>query len=374
MADECRLCDVLVIGGGMAGVSAGARLAGEQRVVVLERETMPGQHSTGRSAAIFIRNYGSNVLRALNTASAGFFAEPTDVSDTTLLTQRGEMIIAEEDEIGHLEAYLAGSSGLERITARDAVERFPILREERIAAAVYEPDAQDIDVDRMLQGLLRLLRARGGELVTGAEALEITRKDGLWHVTTPAGRFAAPLVINAAGAWADRTAALAGVSTIGLRPLRRTAAILPAPAGLEPAGWPLCVSASERWYAKPEAGKILVSPADEDEVEPHDAWPDDMVLAEGLHRFEQSVTMEVTRVEHSWAGLRSFVADRNPVVGFAPGADGFFWLAGQGGYGIQAAPALAALASALCLGHDPELSPDVVAALSPDRASITKGN
>lgn len=374
MADECRLCDVLVIGGGMAGISVGARLAAERRVVVLERETMPGQHSTGRSAAIFIRNYGSNVLRALNAASAGFLAEPENVSDTSLLTQRGEMIIAEKDELAHLEAYLDGSSGLERISARDAVERFPILREERIAAAVYEHDAQDIDVDRMLQGLLRLLRARGGDLVTGAEVLGIAREDGVWTVSTPAGRFAAPLLINAAGAWADKTAELAGVARIGLRPLRRSAAILPAPAGLEPAEWPLCVSASERWYAKPEAGKILVSPADEDEVEPHDAWADDMVLAEGLHRFEQSVTMEVTRVEHSWAGLRSFVADRNPVVGFAPGAEGFFWLAGQGGYGIQAAPALAELASALCLGHDPNLPPEVVAALSPGRASIIKGN
>lgn len=368
-----RTCDILVIGGGMAGISAAALLAREARVIVLEMEPVPGHHSTGRSAAIFIRNYGSNVLRALNAASAGFFSEPVDVASESLLTERGELIIADEDEREALARYLDGSSGLERISPDEAVARVPILRRERIVEAVYEPDAQDIDVDRMFQGLQRLLKARGGEIVTGAGVTGIARRDGIWEAETPAGRFQAPTIINAAGAWADRVAALAGVAQVGLRPLRRSAALLPAPEGYDLRGWPLVVSASERWYLKPEAGKLMVSPADEDEVEPQDAWPDDMVVAEGLYRFEQAVTIPVTRVEHSWAGLRSFVADRNPVAGFAPGADGFFWLAGQGGYGIQAAPALARLATALCLGHEPDLPPDVVAALSPARASLATG-
>ncbi|MHC5653194.1 NAD(P)/FAD-dependent oxidoreductase [Stappia sp. ICDLI1TA098] len=368
-----RTCDILVIGGGMAGISAAALLAREARVIVLEMEPVPGHHSTGRSAAIFIRNYGSNVLRALNAASAGFFSEPVDVASESLLTERGELMIADEDEREALARYLDGSSGLERISPDEAVARVPILRRERIVEAVYEPDAQDIDVDRMFQGLQRLLKARGGEIVTGAGVTGIARRDGIWEAETPAGRFQAPTIINAAGAWADRVAALAGVAQVGLRPLRRSAALLPAPEGYDLRGWPLVVSASERWYLKPEAGKLMVSPADEDEVEPQDAWPDDMVVAEGLYRFEQAVTIPVTRVEHSWAGLRSFVADRNPVAGFAPGADGFFWLAGQGGYGIQAAPALARLATALCLGHEPDLPPDVVAALSPARASLATG-
>ncbi|WP_417774436.1 NAD(P)/FAD-dependent oxidoreductase [Stappia sp.] len=368
-----RTCDILVIGGGMAGISAAALLAREARVIVLEMEPVPGHHSTGRSAAIFIRNYGSNVLRALNAASAGFFSEPVDVASESLLTERGELMIADEDEREALARYLDGSSGLERISPDEAVARVPILRRERIVEAVYEPDAQDIDVDRMFQGLQRLLKARGGEIVTGAGVTGIARRDGIWEAETPAGRFQAPTIINAAGAWADRVAALAGVAQVGLRPLRRSAALLPAPEGYDLRGWPLVVSASERWYLKPEAGKLMVSPADEDEVEPQDAWPDDMVVAEGLYRFEQAVTIPVTRVEHSWAGLRSFVADRNPVAGFAPGADGFLWLAGQGGYGIQAAPALARLATALCLGHEPDLPPDVVAALSPARASLATG-
>jgi D-arginine dehydrogenase len=305
-----RTCDILVIGGGMAGISAAALLAREARVIVLEMEPVPGHHSTGRSAAIFIRNYGSNVLRALNAASAGFFSEPVDVASESLLTERGELMIADEDEREALARYLDGSSGLERISPDEAVARVPILRRERIVEAVYEPDAQDIDVDRMFQGLQRLLKARGGEIVTGAGVTGIARRDGIWEAETPAGRFQAPTIINAAGAWADRVAALAGVAQVGLRPLRRSAALLPAPEGYDLRGWPLVVSASERWYLKPEAGKLMVSPADEDEVEPQDAWPDDMVVAEGLYRFEQAVTIPVTRVEHSWAGLRSFVGAR----------------------------------------------------------------
>ena len=177
----------------------------------------------------------------------------------------------------------------------------------------------------------------------------------------------APTDINAAGGWADQMAALAQVAKVGLRPLRRSAALLPAPAEHDVSRWPLFASASERWYAKPEAGLLMVSPADEDPVEPHDVWADDMVLAEGLDRFEQAVTMPVTRVLKSWAGMRSFVVDRNPVVGFAPGSDGFFWLAGQGGYGIQAAPALARLAADLCLGRATSLPEATIAALAPGR-------
>jgi D-arginine dehydrogenase len=363
--------DVLVIGGGMAGVGAAARLAGEAEVILLEAEDAIGRHSTGRSAAIFLRNYGNATLRALNAASESVFREPEGISDSSLLSRRGEMLVASEEELPDLEAYMRGAEGMERLTPEEALELMPILRPEAIAAAAIERDASDIDVDRMLQGFARLLRREGGRIVTEAGARGITRQNGLWRVETLAGIFEAPLLVNAAGAWADEVAALAGLTRLGLQPLRRSAAILPLPEEIDISAWPLFASAAERWYAKPEAGKLMVSPADEDPVEPHDAWADDMVLAEGLYRYESAVTLPVTRVERSWAGLRTFAPDRTPVVGFSGEAEGFFWLAGQGGYGIQTAPALSQLTADLCLGRASTLEAEVLAALSPLRFSKT---
>ncbi|MEQ8306096.1 MAG: FAD-binding oxidoreductase [Hoeflea sp.] len=365
--------DILVIGGGIAGISAAARLARDARVTVLESEPMIGHHSSGRSAAIFIRNYGNATLRALNAASAPFLAEPEGVSETSLLSPRGEMLVATEADLSSLDAYLDGSEGLERLSARQARDLVPILREEAIAAAAIEWDAQDIDVDRMLQGFARQLRGSGGSIVTGAPVQSISHKDGVWTVSTPAGTHSAPLIVNAAGGWADSVAAMAGVGPLGLMPLRRSAVLLPAPDGHDISRWPLFASAGDEWYAKPEAGKLMISPADEDPVEPHDVWADDMVIAEGLHRYEQAVTVPVTRVEHSWAGMRTFAPDRTPVVGFASDAEDFFWLAGQGGYGMQTAPALSQLAADLCLGRLSPLPQTVIEALSPARATLNQG-
>lgn len=362
--------DILVIGGGIAGISAAARLAPDASVTVLEAEPMIGHHSSGRSAAIFIRNYGNATLRALNAASAPFLAEPEGVSDTSLLSPRGELLLATEDDLSKLNDYLDGSDGLERVSAAEALELVPILRQDAIAAAAIEWDAQDIDVDRMLQGFARKLRSHGGRIVTDAPVKLIARRDGVWRVVTAAEEFAAPVLINAAGGWADAVAKLAGVRPLGLTALRRSAVLIPAPGGHDINPWPLFANAGDQWYAKPEAGKLMVSPADEDPVEPHDVWADDMVIAEGLHRFEQAVTIPVTRVEHSWAGMRTFAPDRSPVVGFAPECEGFFWLAGQGGYGMQTAPALSQLAADLCLGRISPLDQSVVEALSPGRATL----
>ncbi|MCL4158407.1 UNVERIFIED_CONTAM: hypothetical protein GTU68_060300 [Idotea baltica] len=326
-----------------------------------------GRHSTGRSAAIYIRNYGNRTLRALNRASEPVLEAPHGISDSSLLTPRGEMLIAAEDELEAFDTYLKGAEGMEILSAEDAVALFPLLRRERIAAAAIERDARDIDVDRFLQGCARLARRNGATFVTEAPAERISRVADNWRVETPKGTFEAPVLINAAGAWADQIAGLAAVGKVGLVPMRRSAAIVPPPEGVDVTGWPLVASASESWYVKPDAGKLMVSPADEDPVEPHDVWADDMVLAEGLHRFEQAVTMPVTRVERNWAGLRSFVADRTPVVGFAPDAEGFFWLAGQGGYGVQTAPALSRLTADLCFSRPSELAADVVLALNPAR-------
>jgi len=362
--------DILVIGGGIAGISAAARMAPDARVTLLEQEETIGYHSTGRSAAVFVRNYGNDILRALNKASEPELEEPVGISDTSLLSSRGVLMIASKDEIPAVEAYLARAEGVEELSPQEAVQQIPILRQDRIERAVFERGARDIDVDRLLQGFAKLIRAHGGRLVNHAEAVRINRLDGKWLVETPAGKFEAPVLVNAAGAWADVVAKRAGVDRVGLQPMRRSFAVLSAPAGYDVDAWPLCVSASETWYFKPAAGKLMVSPADEDPVEPHDAWPDDMVLAEGLDRFEKATNMTVTRVERSWAGLRNFVADRTPVVGFASGAEGFFWLAGQGGYGVQTSPALANLAADLVLDRPPRLSLEVVAALDPSRAGL----
>jgi D-arginine dehydrogenase len=362
-----EVSDILVIGGGIAGIGAAARIAPDASVTVLETEDTIGRHASGRSAAVFIGNYGNATLRALNAASEPVFKEPEGIAEESLLSPRGAMMVASGDELPALDAYLDGSSGLERVSRDEAVSIVPILRRDKIVAAALEWGAQSIDADRLLQGFARILRRHGGKIVTEAKANSIARQDGVWRVRTPAGDFEAPVLVNAAGAWADKVARLAGVATVGLVPMRRSAAILPAPEGFAIDGWPVFGNIGESWYAKPEAGKLMVSPADEDPVEPHDAWADDMVLAEGLHRYEQAVTVPVSRVERNWAGLRSFVRDRSPVVGFAPDAEGFFWLAGQGGYGMQTSPALSALAADICADRTPALPADIVAALKPDR-------
>ncbi len=360
-------CSFLIIGGGIAGISAGSQLAEYGKTTLLEMEEVIGHHSTGRSAAVFIRNYGNSVIRALNAASEATLMDPQGICEGSVLSQRGLLMLAEEGKEEQLETFEEDAVGLEQCSIEDALKMVPVLNTEKFSSALYEPNAFDIDVDRLFQGYARLLRSRGGEIVVSAPATQIERVDGQWHVTTPKGEFCAPVLINAAGAWADQVAGLAGVAKIGLVPKRRTAAILPLPEGIDSADWPLFEGGGEPFYAKPEAGKLLVSPVDADAVEPHDAFVDDMVLAEGLHRFENAVNFPVTRVEHSWAGLRSFVDDRSPVVGFAPDTEGFFWLAGQGGYGIQTSPALSGLTADLCLGRPGELPEDIIAALSPNR-------
>ncbi len=362
------MSDIIVIGGGIAGVSAAAECArAGANVTVLESEPQIGYHATGRSAAIFIRNYGNATLRALNAVAEPVFEQPGEISDTPILSPRGELMVASEEELPVLDAYLDGAVGVERLTGQEAAEIVPILRPERIAGAMIERDARGIDVDRLLQGYARMLRGRGGRIVTGAQVQALRHEAGQWHVETAQGSFAAPTIVNAAGAWADEIAAMAGLPRLGLQPYRRSAAITPAPEGHDSEHWPIFGSIAETWYAKPEAGKLMVSPADEDPVEPHDAWPEDMVLAEGLHRFEQAVTHEVTRLEHSWAGLRTFAPDRTPVAGFDPRSTGFFWLAGQGGYGVQTAPALSQFSAALLTGGAPVLDAATRAALAPDR-------
>jgi len=359
--------DIIIIGGGMAGISAAAKLAPHASVTVLERETSLGYHSTSRSAAIFIRNYGNATLRALNASSESEFIEPAGISDRSLLSPRGEMLFGMESELPTLEAYAEGATGIDWLSRTEALDLVPILRPERVDAAIIERGAQEIDVDRMLQGYARLARGHGAKIVSNAGVTALAWAAGVWRLDTSQGVFEAPIIVNASGAWADEIAILAGLGPLGLQPMRRSAVLIPAPSGHDISRWPLFADASDGFYAKPDAGRLMISPVDEDPVAPHDVWADDMVLAEGLDRYEQAVTVPVTRVERNWAGLRTFAPDRTPVVGFDPRAKGFFWLAGQGGYGIQTAPALSDLCADLILNRTAGLADAVLAALAPER-------
>jgi D-arginine dehydrogenase len=358
--------ELLIVGGGIAGAAAGYFLAGHypaerRRVVLIEREAAPGYHSTGRSAALFTENYGSRPIRALTRGSRPFFeAPPPGFGEHPLLTPRGVLMVSPRGERDRFAAAFAegrlSAPGLQEIGAAEARRRVPVLDADWLGDAMFEPAAMDIDVHALHQGFLRGITAHGGRIVADAEARAIRRVGGEWRVETPAGSFAAPVLVNAAGAWADEVARLAGVAPVGLVPKRRTAFTIDPPegagaAGGWPADWPMVIDVAESFYFKPEAGRLLVSPADETPVPPCDVQPEEIDIAEAAARLEAATTIRVRRIARKWAGLRSFVADKNPVAGFAPGAEGFFWLAGQGGYGIQTAPSLGRLAAALVAGE-----------------------
>lgn len=355
MHAEERQCDVIVIGAGIAGAGVAAALSVDQRVVLLEREAQPGYHSTGRSAAVFAESYGGAAVRALTRASRAFFERPpTDFAASSLLTPRGFLFLARDDQQASLEA-LASMPDMQRtaqrLTPAQARERMPLLREGYLGSALFDVAASDIDVHALHQGFLTQLRHRGGQLHCGVEAEHVERVRSGWRVSGNGMQFTAPVVVNAAGAWADVIAQRAGVAGVGLQPLRRSAALIDA-SGFDDIGhWPLTIDIDEEFYFKPDAGRLLISPGDETPSEACDAQPDDLDLAMAVDRIEQATTLDVRRMHSRWAGLRSFVADRTPVAGFAADAPGFFWLAGQGGYGIQTAPALSLLAAALVRQH-----------------------
>ena len=240
---------------------------------------------------------------------------------------------------------------LARLDANQALEQPVPLREDYVAGAVLEPEAEEIDVAALHQGFLRGLRARGGTLMTEAGVTAFARARGLWHAETPAGAYCAPVVVNAAGAWCDAVAARAGVAPIGLQPKRRTAFIFDGPADGDVDGWPMVHDIDDAFYLKPDAGRILGSPADETPSEPCDVYPEELDIAIGADRIMQATTLDIRHIRNKWAGLRSFVRDRQPVAGFDVAAEGFFWLAGQGGAGIMTAPALGAVTAALVTGE-----------------------
>jgi D-arginine dehydrogenase len=360
--------DCIVIGAGIAGASVAAELGTRMNVALLERESQPGYHTTGRSAALYTVAYGPPVIRALTRASGPFFHDPDSPHLTApLLHKRGVVFVVREDQRAAMQALSAelGDAVIE-LTAKEVAQAVPLLRKDYAVAGLLDASASDIDVHALHQHYLRSFKAAGGTLVTNADVTAMHAADG-WSLQTKAGRFSAPVVVNASGAWADEIAALAGIAPRGLVPKRRTAMIIAPPADMKPDTWPMVVDVDEQFYLKADAGKLLISPADEDPSPPCDAQPDELQVAHCVDRIERAFDLSVRRIENKWAGLRSFLPDGCPLAAYDSAAPGFFWLAGQGGYGIQSAPALARAAAALVQGQP---IPDDIAAQGVTAASL----
>ena len=361
--------DIVVIGAGMAGATAAAALAMDHRVALIEAEDQPGYHSTGRSAAVWIQNYGPPDVRVLTGLSRDFFTHPPDgFAAHPLMARRAVLFLAPEAQNAALAAMLAEGIGLAPIAVADARRLVPALRPDYAVAAAIEEDAFDMDVAALHQGFLRQFRARGGVLGLRQRAGRIARGRSAWAVTTADGAvFHAPVVVNAAGAWGDEVAALAGARPLGLQPCRRSAAIID-PTPWEAADWPLINDVAHTWYVRPEARtRLMVSTADETPVTPQDIQPDELDIATGIDRMQQALEIDVRRVERSWAGLRTFTPDRSLAFGWDARAEGFFWCVGQGGYGIQTAPAAGALVADLVARRDPGPAGAILAAIDPVR-------
>jgi len=355
------MTDVIVIGGGIAGVSAAASLAADgASVELLEAERHLAFHTTGRSAALYFESYGHPTIRALSKASRRWFEDPpAGTTDGPLLSPRGALMIAPADQVEALETSIAQArehgTEIHRIAPADAVEMVPTIRQEKIVAASHEPGAADMDVAAIHQAFVRQLRRAGGLIHTGAGVTAL-RRTSTWHVTTGSGgHHQAPVVVDAAGAWCDEVAVMAGARPVGLVPKRRTVFMVTAPVGSS--HWPLVATAGHTFYFKPEGTQLLCSPADETPSAPCDARPDEVDIASAIERINEATNLGIRSVRSSWAGLRSFVPDGGMVIGFDDDVDGFFWLAGQGGTGIQTSPAAGALAADLIADRTPAVDP-----------------
>ncbi len=349
---------VLIVGGGIAGVGAGWALADRADVVLVEQERHLAYHSTGRSAALYIPSYGAPNLIALSRSGGEFFADPPpELADHPLLTPRGALFLATEGQLDALEAYhehaASASPGISLVDVAEAAARCPVIREDQFVGGVWEPLAQDLDVASLHQAFVRAIRRAGGEIRPSARLVGLERRDGRWLATAGDDRIVADIVVNAAGAWGDVVAAMAGVAPLGLRPLRRTAFMVPGPEGCS--RWPLVAGVSWDWYFKPDGHQLLCSPADVTPVEPSDARPDELDIALAIERINSLTTLGIRTVRSSWAGLRTFTPDGDIAVGPDPDEPTFVWLVGQGGDGIQSSPGASRLVAALALGAPPPI-------------------
>ena len=345
--------DFLVVGAGISGTAAACELAHRGSVLLVEAETASGYHATGRSAALFTPHQGSPLVQAVNRVSAAFFANPPDgFVDQPLLSPRGSLTSAEPGQEDQLQALLALSAlgrEVHEVSTATALAMAPLLRPERIGSAVHEPGVADIDVDALHQGYLRRFKQRGGTLVNGQRITALDRVGDLWTAQTTDASFQARIIVNAAGAWADHVAVLAGADPIGLVPKRRTAIIVDGKRGIDTRAMPAVDFTSTEAYFKPDGARIMASLGDQVPVEAQDIRPDEWEIAVLADWLQSETLLTIQRIEHSWAGLRSFVADDSPVLGFDDAVPDFFWLAAQGGYGIMMAPTLGRVAAALLL-------------------------
>jgi D-arginine dehydrogenase len=353
--------DVVVVGAGIAGASVGYELARDHEVLVLERESVAGYHTTGRSAAIFTTGYEHGAANALARASRPFFENPPDHFAATLLTPLPLAVIGRADQKKRFKRFVkeVGKDQVEVLEGATLAELCPVLDTDIVIAAV-DRAAMEIDVNALHQGYLAGVRLRGSEVRTGAEVTALQWAGDRWRIAAGDRILTAPTIVDAAGAWGDRVAALAGVEPLGLTPMRRTAFTFDAPEGTEISGWPMVVDVDEDFYFKPERSQFMGSLADETPMEPHDVGVEEVDVALAIERIEAATTLEITHVPRTWAGLRTFTPDRMPAIGFDPGQRGFFWLVGQGGFGIMTAPAAARAAAALVDGH--RLPDDLIAA------------
>jgi D-arginine dehydrogenase len=374
-----QTADYIVIGAGIAGASVAWQLVqdGRSSVLLLERESQPGYHTTGRSAALYMATYGTPNIQALTRASRAFFdAPPPEFGSQPILSPRGVVYVAGPEQLALLqqtfESARAASPNVEWVEKAALLALLPCLRPEAVAAGMSEPEAADIDVHALHQGYLRGLRQRGGQVLTQAEVAGLHCGSDVWRVELADGRqLQATTIVNAAGAWADVVAAMAGVPPIGLEPRRRTAFTFAAPEGMDASRWPAVIGIDESFYFKPDAGQLLGSPANADPTHPHDVVPEELDVATGIYHIEEMTTFQIRRPSHAWAGLRSFVPDGDMVIGWDNHVPGFFWLAGQGGYGIQSAAGASLLAARLLraepLGKELDNEGVVLPGLSPAR-------
>ena len=353
-----EIYDIAIIGGGIAGASVAHALAGNRSIVLLEMEDALGFHSTGRSAAEFTQRFHSNVVGRLTAASAEFmFTPPTGFSDINLLRPRGNLVIADTEKKERLKQVFEFERAntperacpIEAISVAQAIEKMPFLDEAWLAAAFYDPDCWDIKVENLLQGYIKSAKKNGANVVLGGAVLDARREGNHWVIETGKDTVRAKIVVNATGAWADSVAGMFGLDALGLIPHRRTIITVKVP-NYDVSHMPEVNEIDEMFYFKPDAGQLLISPADETPVDPHDAWPEELDIAYAANYLTECTTLDVQHVAHSWAGLRTLSKDRLPVIGLSSQVDGFFWLAGLGGYGIQTSPAVGQIAAALLTG------------------------
>ncbi len=369
---DTHLFDVAVIGAGIAGSTVAAALSPHVKVVLVEAEEAAGYHTTGRSAAMWILNYGPPDVRVLTGLSRPFFENPPDgFTDSSLMSQRAIVFLAPKGQEAGMSELLTGH-GVREIDVEQVRTMVPALRPGYAAAAAIEEDAFDIDVAALHQGYLKTLRRNNGHLALRYRAGRIERRDGVWDVHAASGDvFRAPVVVNAAGSWGDEVASVAGIRPLGLIPCRRTGVIIdPAPHAV--ANWPFLNDVAQTWYSRTEARtRLMVSPADETPMHAHDVQPDELDVAIAIDRMQQALDIEVRRVERSWAGLRTFSPDHSLAFGWAPGGHGFFWCVGQGGYGIQTSPAAGRLVADLVLHRDPGDAAKILTQIDPARFTAT---